>query len=181
MKRYLIILPFLFLANVTIANVWEDILEIHEKDGLIKSKIVCSASGTREFNVGGTTETDESNPRLDYFFIADNFIFIRDSQGGVVYPFTSRLNAKGEVGEWNHDYADVTVTDYLISWKLDLSDESANVKDDYKVERWIKSVTIDRTTGRYTNIDMRYVDDEWNSTIREVHQGSCSPIGEPKF
>jgi hypothetical protein len=181
MKRYLIVLPFLFLTNVTIANVWEEILEKYDEAGLFKSKIVCSASGTREINVGSTTETDEPNPRLDYFYISDEVILIRDSQGGTVYLLASKINAEGDLGEWKHDNADVTVTDYLISWKLDFSGKRANVRDDYKIDRWVKSITIDRTTGRYIHIDMRYVDDEWNSTIREKHQGTCSPIGEPKF
>ena len=181
MKRYFIILAFSMLANTTIAQEWEKVLENFEKAGLIKSKIVCNASGTRTISVGSTTETDETNPRLDYFYITDKLILIRDSKIGALYPFTSRLSAEGEAKEWSHDNADVIVTDYLISWKLDVSGERADVNDDYKMSRWVRNITIDRTTGRYTHNDMRFVDDEWNSTIRENYQGSCSPIGEPKF
>ena len=168
------------LANTTIAEDidWEEVLENYDKAGLIESKIVCNASGTNKVNVDGTKEQSEAIPRQDYFFISNKMIFIRDSRLGDLYVLGY---VDQETNKWKHQTANVTVTDYLISWNLDVSGKKADIRDDYTVSRWVKSLTIDRTTGRYTNRDTQYIDDLFDSVLTQNYQGSCSPIGEAKF
>lgn len=163
---------------------WEEIIEAMDAQNAFKSKIVCIAEGTRTVTVADRTSEVALDTLQDYFFIADNVIIIKDSWLGNIYSFAALVNEDGKFdksGSWRHEFAKVVVTDYLIDWKLDVTGDQADHRDNFKVKQLIKNIVIDRVTGKYRVRYKEFVDDEFNSTMSDRYDGSCSPIGEPKF
>ena len=164
---------------------WEPIIEDMDAQNKFKSKIVCIAEGTRTVTVDGDINKVDLDALQDYFWIADNLIIIKDSLlDGDTYSFAAKLNEDGmfdESGSWQNIDAKVTVTDYLIDWKLDVTGDRADHRENLKVKQVKKDIVIDRVTGKYTVRYKEWFDDVYDSKISDRYEGSCNPIGEPKF
>ena len=78
--------------------------------------------------VGDVIDKSDEEPLQDYFYLSNTVLLIRDSKIGELYALGTKFDESGNLANWRHENADVNITDFLITWKLDVNDERANIE-----------------------------------------------------